>query len=65
MGWFSNHEDDKKKQLIKRDWSSGRASQTTNSSGRAYGTVETHERLDGTYLVEKDSMGNVISVKKK
>jgi hypothetical protein len=64
MGWFSN-DDDKQKQLLKRDWSSGRASQTANSLSSAYGTTETHERMDGTYLVTKDSLGNVISVKKK
>lgn len=64
MGWFSK-DDDKQKQLRNRDWSSGRASQTENSSQGAYWKTEVHERLDGTYLVTKDSMGTVISVKKK
>jgi len=64
MGWFSNDNDEKQK-LLKRDWSSSRASHTENSLSRASGKIETHERLDGTYVVEKDWLGNVVSVKKK
>ena len=62
MGWFSDDKDEKLKQ---RDWSSERASEANDRPGHAYGSVETHERIDGTYIVEKDGLGNVVNVRKK
>jgi hypothetical protein len=63
MSWFGNN-DDKQKDLLKRDWS-GRASHVENSLTHAGGTVEVHKTLQGTFEVTKNWYGNVVSVKKK
>jgi len=63
MGWFGG-KDDKNETLKKRDWNSSGASEITARPMHAYGTREVHQRIDGTYIVEKDRFGNVVSAKR-
>ncbi len=64
MGWFSN-DNEKQKDLMKRDWASSRASDVENSLTHAGGTVETHRTAQGTFEVTKNWYGKVVSVKRK
>ncbi len=47
-----------------RDWSSSRATGVENGAIGSGWKKETHVRSDGTYVVEKDQYGQVVSVKK-
>ncbi len=61
MSWFKDDSDT----LKSRNWNPSDASSVEDRPGCGYGTRETHERVDGTYIVEKDSSGRVVSVTKK
>lgn len=64
MSWFGNSKQDKENELNKRDWSTSHASEIKPRPMSAYGSIEIHHCLDGTYEVEKDGLGNVLSRKK-
>lgn len=50
--------------LKSRDWSTNRASRVENGAIGSGWKKETHVRIDGTYLVEKNQYGEIMSVKK-